>query len=208
MEEGNLDDDAIIFVLAGTGRQNAIRWMLSRNTLILGTAGGEHLLGASSEDEAMTPSNVKAKVQSNYGSADVQAILVNDAILFIQKGKRKVREMKYSFESDSYVADDLTVFSSHITENQIVDWAYQRAPDPMVWCVRGDGQMAVMAYEKEQNVWSWCRLVTNDSSGESDFESVAVISTPYEEDQVWAVVKRTINGNTVRYIEYFAPRAF
>ena len=208
MEEGNLDDDAIIFVLAGTGRQNAIRWMLSRNTLILGTAGGEHLLGASSEDEAMTPSNVRAKVQSNYGSADLQAILVNDAILFVQKGKRKIREMKYSLQADSYVADDLTVFSNHITENQIVDWAYQRAPDPMVWCVRGDGQMAVMSYEKEQNVWSWCRLVTNDSSGESDFESVAVISTPYEEDQVWAVVKRTINGNTVRYIEYFAERAF
>ena len=50
--------------------------------------------------------------------------------------------------------------------------------------------------------------MTNDSSGESDFESVAVISTPYEEDQVWAVVKRTINGSPVRYIEYFAERAF
>lgn len=209
MDEGiGLDDEAIIFTLVGSGRQNAIRWIVSRNVLIMGTAGGEHLLGASSEEEAMTPDNVKAKVQSNYGSANLQALLVNDAILFVQKGARKVREMSWSFEKDSYVADDLTVFSNHITESTIVDWAYQRAPDPMVWCVRDDGQMAVMSYEREQNVWSWCRLTTSDNTSESDFESVAIISTPFEEDQVWTIVERTIGGSTVRYVEYFAPRAF
>ncbi len=210
MKAGDLDNDAFVFTLVGTGNQNAIRWILSRNTLVLGTAGGEHLLGASSEEEAMTPTNVKAKVQSNYGSANLQALLVNDAILFVQRGARKVREMYFSLEKDSYVADDLTVFANHITENQIVDWAYQRTPDPMVWCIRGDGQIAIMSYEKKQNVWSWCRLVTYTTLGtvESDFESVAVISTPFEEDSVWVIVNRTIGEATKRFVEYFSTRAF
>ncbi|MCP4537773.1 MAG: hypothetical protein GY832_11570 [Chloroflexi bacterium] len=202
------DDDAVIFTLVGSGKQNAIVWMLSRNTLMLGTVGGEHLLGASSEDEALTPTNVKAKVQSMYGSANIQALLVNDAILFVQKGGRRVREMSYSFERDGFVADDLTVMANHITEGGITCWDYQRAPDPMVWCVRDDGEMAIMSYEREQNVWAWSRLTTSDNTSQSSFESVAVVSTPFEEDQVWAIVKRTIGGSTVRYVEYFAPRGF
>jgi hypothetical protein len=203
-----LDDDAIIFTLAGSGKQNAIHWMLSRNTLILGTVGGEHLLGASNENEAMTPTNVKAKVQSHYGSANLSALLVNDAILFVQRGDRKIREMTYSLERAGYIADDLTVMANHITESGIVDWAYQRTPDPMLWCVRDDGEMAVMSYERQQNVWAWSRLVTSDNTSQSSFESVAVVSTPFGEDQVWVIVKRTIGSVTVRYVEYFAPRAF
>lgn len=209
MDEGvGLDNEAIVFTLAGQGQQNAIRWILSENNLVIGTAGGEHLLGASSENEAMTPSNVRARVQSHYGSDNIQALLVNDAILFVQRGGRKVREMSYSFEKDSYVADDLTVFSNHITESGIVAWDYQRAPDPMVWCVRDDGQMAILSYEREQNVFAWSRLTTSDNTSESDFESVAIISTPFEEDQVWVIVERTIGGATKRFVEYFAPRGF
>ena len=68
--------------------------------------------------------------------------------------------------------------------------------------------MAVMSYEREQNVWAWSRLTTHDNTSQSSFESVAVISTPFEEDQIWCIVNRTIGGETVRYVEYFAPRAF
>jgi len=74
--------------------------------------------------------------------------------------------------------------------------------------VRGDGEMAVMSYERSQDVWSWCRLVTSDNTSDSDYESVAVIPTQGEEDQVWYTVKRTIGVNTVRMIEYFSTREF
>lgn len=208
MTVGDLDDDAIIFTLIGSGRQNAIRWIISKNTLILGTYGGEHVLGASDEKEALTPTNVTAKIQSTYGSEDIQAILVGDAILFVQRGGRRLREMHYDFEKDSMVAEDLTVFSNHISESTFVDIAYQRTPDPMVWCVRDDGEMAVLSYERSQDVWSWCRLVTATAAGDSDFESGAIIPSGDEEDQVWVSVERVINGSTKRMIEYFAPRAF
>lgn len=213
MTGGTVDDDAIIFTLVGSGRQNAIQWIASKNALVLGTLGGEHVLGATDDKAAMTPTNVSAKIQSTYGSQNIQALIVGDAILYVQRGGRKLREMTYSFEKDSQVSEDLTVFANHITESGITCMAYQRTPDPMVWCVRDDGQMAVLSYERAQDVWSWCRLITQTNAGtttttDSVFESVAVIPTGNEEDEVWVSVKRVIGGATKRYIEYFAPRDF
>ncbi len=210
MTEGDLANDAIIYTLVGSGRQNAIRWIVSKNALVLGTYGGEHILGASDDKEAMTPRNVKAKIQSTYGSEDIQAIMVGDAILFVQRGGRRLREMHYDFEKDQMIAEDLTVFANHITESTITDLAYQRTPDPMVWCARGDGVLAVLSYERAQDVWSWCRLITGTTSYtvESDFESVCIIPSGSEEDIIYVSVKRIIDSSTVRYIEYFSTRDF
>ncbi|MGR3292498.1 MAG: LamG-like jellyroll fold domain-containing protein [Candidatus Scalindua sp.] len=208
---GTDDDDALNLTLVGSGQQNRIRWILSKNVLIIGTVGGEHLLGASSDEEALTPSNIKAKLQTTYGSEDIAAIIVNQAVLFVQRGGRKIREFLYEFESDSFKADDLTVFAEHITESGIVNMAFQRTPDPMLWCVRDDGVLAVMTYERDQNVFSWARFITQTNlagtKSDSDFESVAVIyGGAGNEDEVWVTVKRTIEGSPVRYVERFFQR--
>lgn len=211
MTKGVLADDALIYTLVGSGSQNTIQWIVSKNFLVLGTYGGEHVLGASKEGEAITPTNVKAEIQSTYGSANVQALLVGDAILFVQRGGRRIREMMYKFEKGAkggFDAEDLTVFANHITESTIVDMAYQRTPDPMVFCIRNDGELAVLSYERAQDVWSWCRQITVDNTSDSDFESVCIIPSGSEEDQIWVSVKRTIGSVTKRYIEYLAPRAF
>lgn len=204
MRIGDLDDDAIIFTLIGTGQQNTIRWIVPKTALMIGTVGGEHLLGASGENEVLTPSNVQAKVQTTKGSKDIQALIVDQAILFVQRGGRKVRELLYDFDADSHRADDLTVFSNHITESGIVNMNFQRTPDPVLWCVRVDGEIAVMVYERSQKVFSWSRIVTR--SGD-EFESAAIIyGGAGNEDEVWVTVKRSVNDSTVRYIERFKPR--
>ncbi len=208
---GTDDDDALILTLVGSGQQNRIRWLLSKNTLVIGTVGGEHILGASKDDEALTPSNIRARLQTTYGSEDIAAKIVNQAVLFIQRGGRKVREFLYDFGQDSHKADDLTVFSEHITESGIVDMAFQRTPDPTLWCVRNDGEMAIMSYERDQNVFSWSRLITHTNlagtTSDSDFESVDVIyGGAGNEDEVWVTVRRTIGGTDARYVERFFQR--
>lgn len=210
MTAGVLDNDAIIYTLVGSGNQSAIRWIVSKNALIIGTYGGEHLLGATDDKESLSPTNVQAKIQSTYGSEDIQAVTVGDCILFVQRGGRRLREMHYDFEKDSMIAEDLTVFANHITESKIKWMAYQRTPDPMLWCGLDNGEIAVLSYERSQDVWSWCRLITCTSNGavDSDFESGCVIPTSGEEDQVWVSVRRTIGSADVRYIEYFSTRSF
>lgn len=208
---GTDDDDPVTFTLVGTGQQNRIRWILSKDVLVIGTVGGEHLLGASKDDEALTPTNVRARLQTTKGSEDIAAIAVGQAILFVQRGGKRIRELLYNFESDSHKADDLTVFADHIMgtgkTDGVVDMAYQRTPDPVLWCVRNDGQMAVMSYERDQKVFAWSRYVTVDGDADSDFESVAVIyGGTRSEDEVWVTVRRTIGGGDVRYVERFKPR--
>ena len=208
---GTNDDDGIQFTLIGTGQQNRIRWMLAKETLVLGTVGGEHLLGASKDEEALSPTNVKAKIQTTYGSEDIAAILINQATLFVQRGGKKIREFLYNFEADSHRADDLTVFSNRITGDGILDMAFQRTPDPTLWCIRTDGQIAILTYERDQNVFSWYRLVTNTNlagtATASVIESVAVIfGGARSEDEVWVTVLRQIGGADARYVERFRPR--
>ncbi len=215
-KEGTLDDDAITQTLVGSGQQNQIQWALTKNTLIMGTVGGEHLLGASNIEEALTPDNVRAKLQTTYGSENIAALVVNQAVLFAQRGGRKIREFVSQFDpasgNDNYVADDLTVFAEHITESGIANMSFQRTPDPMVWCGRTDGQVAVMSYERAQNVFGWSRIVTQTNAGtatktDSVIESMAVIyGGAGNEDEVWCSVKRVIDSSTVRRIERFKPR--
>ncbi len=204
---GILDDDAITFTLIGSGQQNTIQWVVPRTSLMIGTVGGEHLLGASAADEALTPTNVTAKIKGTRGSERLQAMLVNNSIIFLQRGGRRVRELSNidTYDAENYRAEDLTVFSNHITKSGIVDWAYQRTPDPMLWCVRDDGEIAVMTYERQQEVFSWARVVLAGTDAKA--ESVTVIyGGAGNEDEVWFTVSRTINGSTVRNIEKFKPR--
>ena len=208
---GNDDDSGIQFTLVGLGQQNRIRWMVAKDALILGTNGGEHLLGASKDEEALTPTNVKAKLQTTYGSENVASKIVNQAVIFIQRGGKKVREFLYNFEADAHKADDLTVFAEHITGAGIVDMAFQRTPDPILWCVRTDGELAILNYERDQNVFSWSRLFTSTNlagaSTKSVIESVAVIyGGTRSEDEVWVSILRQINENDSRTIERFTTR--
>ena len=199
------DDDAIIYTIA-SNQVNAIRFMTATRTLIIGTAGGEFAVtgGATSSGVAITPTNIAINKQSNHGAANVDGISVGNATLFLQRAKRKIRELAYNFDVDGYVAPDLTILSEHITESGITQMAYQEEPNSIVWCVRTDGELLGLTYQREQQVIAWHRHIFGGafSSGNAVCESVEVLPTDDSEYQIWVIVKRTINGVTKRYIEY------
>lgn len=209
METGSNDDDALIYSIVSRG-VNRIRWMVPEDYLMIGTAGAEWRFGGASKTDPITPTSVVAKRQSTYGSQNVQALLVNDCVLFLQRGGRKIRELAYSFEKDSYVAPDMTILAEHVTEGGVVQMAYQQAPDSILWAVIGDGVLLGMTYQRDQNVVGWHPHVMGGSFGDGDavVESVAVITSESGEDEVWLAVKRTIGGSTKRYVECFMPRDF
>jgi len=204
MTTGTDDDDAFIYTLAAKG-VNPIQWIVPQNVLLIGTKGGEWRMSSSSTEDPITVSNVQVKRQSTWGSKNLQALLINDVVLFVQRAGTKVRELAYSFEKDGYVAPNLTILAEHITKGGIVDMAYQQEPSALVWSIRADGYLLGMTYERTQDVVGWHPHFTYN--GDDLFESVAVINdTP--EDQVWVVVNRTIEGETRRYVEYFKPWAW
>ena len=126
--------------------------------------------------------------------------MAGDAILYLERGGKKVREFIYNLERDQFVAPDMTILAEHITTDGIIDIAYQSKPDSILWCVLEDGNTASLTYNREQDVVAWA---THSTDG--DFESVAVIPGA-DEDEVWFFVQRVVDSNSVRYIEQMKPR--
>ena len=197
------DDDAIIYTIA-SNQVNAIRFMAAGRTLIIGTAGGEFTVSGGGDNDAVTPTNILIKKQSNHGAANTDAIAVANATLFLQRAKRKIRELAYNFDVDGYTAPDLTILAEHITEGGIVEMAYQEEPLAIIWCVRNDGELIALTYQREQEVVAWHRHIFGGAFGSSKAvcESVAVIPTEDSEYELYMIIKRTINGATTRYVEY------
>jgi hypothetical protein len=152
------DDDAIIYTIA-SNQVNAIRFMTATRTLILGTAGGEFTVSGGGTDSAVTPTNILIKKQSNHGAANVDAIAVGNATLFLQRAKRKIRELAYNFDVDGYVAPDMTILAEHVTEGGLTQIAYQQEPNQIIYGVRGDGELVGLTYQREQQVTAWHRHI-------------------------------------------------
>lgn len=191
--------DAVQFTLAAS-EGNRINWMFSQSEMLVGTSGDEWTIGAADSASALSATNVKTRRQASYGSKYMRAAMVNDVLLFVQRNGRKVRELVYELNKDGWVAPDLTLLAEHITNGEIVEIAYQQQPDAILWCVRGDGTLIGMTYERDQKVVGWHRHTIADNA---DVESVATIYGNGTEDEVWMVVKRTVSGQTYRTIERF-----
>jgi len=209
MTAGTNAADAMVYTIA-SNQVNAIRYMKAVRTLVVGTTGGEFTVSADGTDASITPTNITIKRQSSFGSANVDAIPAGNAILFLQKAKRKIRELQYNFDSDGYQAPDLTILNETVTESGINEMSYQQEPGSNIWCVRDDGVLACLTYQRAENVVAWSRHIFGGvfGSGNAVCESVASISGTLTEDEVWVIVKRTINGATKRFVECFSDFDF
>ena len=206
---GTNADDAMIYTIA-SNQVNAIQYLKAVRTLIVGTSGGEFTVSADGTDASITPTNVTIKRQSSFGSSGVDAIPAGNAVLFLQKAKRKIRELAYNFDSDGYVAPDLTILNDTVTKSGVNQMIFQQEPDSIIWCVRDDGVLAGLTYQRSENVVAWHRHIFGGAfgSGNAVCESAASISGTLTEDELWVIVKRTINGATKRYVECFSDFDF
>ena len=184
-----------------TGPVEGIAWMLPIQRLVVGTASAEVSIRSSSFDEPLTPTAFTARNASTMGSADIQAIAVDSAGIFVQRNKSKVFELVYDVEINDYGARELTRLNQEICKPGVVQIAVQRQPDTRLWFVKEDGDLAMLLYDRADAVVGWARAETD-----GNFESVAILPSG-DDDTVFFVVQRTINGVTKRYIEKFASTA-
>lgn len=194
------DDDKIEATLAAQG-QNIFRWIEGDRVLCLGTDGGEWTLEGSSGG-AITPTSLAFSSYGNRGSENIPALTAGDSLLFVQRGGNVVREFAYSYDYDAYIAADMTLLSGVLHGKRIVAWAFQQSPYSVAWCVLDDGTMAGLTYLREHDVVGWHRHETDGF-----VEDVAVIPTSSstgQNDEVWLLVRRTVDGVEKRYVERMA----
>jgi hypothetical protein len=141
---------------------------------------------------------VKADPETNYGTSPVVPEQIGSLLYYVGADTKKIREFAYGFDIDRYRSVDRQILADDITGTGIVEMAFQKSPYGVLYCVLADGDIATLTREVDQQVNAWTKQTTD-----GDYESVAVIPTDGY-DEVWFVVKRTINGATKRYIEYQA----
>lgn len=193
---GTVTDDSAVALAFVSRKQFKILHLIASTDLIVLTAGNEWTVSGS---DTVTPSKAVPKMQTTRGCSTVEPLMIGGRIVFVQSRGSTVRDMAYSYETDSYGGNDLTLLAKHIIENvQIVDSAYKQEPDSTIYFVRSDGSMACLSYIMEQKVYAWSTIET-----QGKIEAVAAVQEG-DEDIIYLVVKREINGVTVRNIEYLA----
>lgn len=195
---GEVLDDSAIVVRLNSRKLSRVRWLSSDTRgMLIGTGSEEYTLAAP-QDEALTARNMRARPTTRRGSADIEPVKVDDQVLYVQRGGRSIREFAFVFESDGYKSPSMTQLASHIGVKEFKEIDYAAEPHSIVWARRADGSLVGLTYNREENVIGWHR---HDLSG-AEVESVAVIPQADQlQDALWLSVKRTVNGQTRRYIE-------
>ncbi len=194
------DDDAIEVTLAAA-QANRILWAESdRNGLALGTEGGEWIL-TGTDGAALTPSNLSFQPQTFHGSqAGLGVLRAGNALLYVQRGGRVIREYGYSFSADRYESGDLSLLARHILrERRIVSWVWQGEPYGVVWCALSDGTLAGLTYMREHDVVGWHRHHTPGGF----VEEAAAMPDPDGNTQVWFHVLRNGRRCVERLARFF-----
>jgi len=195
---GDLATDALRYNIA-SDKVNRICWLVSHNAMLIGTTESEWKLAGDNPGEPLSSDNFSCKRQSTCGSDTLQALAVNNVILFVQRQAKKIRQFSYEFAGDTYIAPEISVIAEHLTADGIKEMALQKSPYTILWIVTDEGDLLSLTFEEFQEVVGFAK-----HTFDGDVESIAVISGT-EEDEVWLSIKRTIGGQDRRYIEQMQP---
>lgn len=181
---------------------NNILWMTGDTKLVIGTPGGEFIGGEITETDPVGPSNFKTERQSKHRCRAVAPIAIGSNLIFVQRAGRKLLSMAYELAKDKFSSTDLAVLAERMTRAGIITAAYQAEPYSIIWCVLANGLLLGFTYDVDQDVTGWHR---HPIGGNGIVESVSTVPSPDGGgDDLWLIVKRTINGATKRYVEYIA----
>jgi hypothetical protein len=185
----------------GAGPVDTINWMLPLKRLVLGAQGGEVTVKTSSLEEPITPTNFALPTTSTQGSSAVNPVKVDQSGYFVSRSGVKVFELNFDLQSYDYQTKDLMAIVPELGAGGIVRMDAHRQPDTRVHCIRSDGVALVAVADRNEDVLAWVQVETDGAIED-------VVTLPAEDgdidDQVYYVVRRTINGSTVRYLEKWA----
>ncbi len=195
------DDDRVAFRAAAL-YSSAIRHIVPLSDMLLLTSSSEWRV--TSGGGVITPSDVIVRTQSYIGASNVQPVIVANTVIYGAARGGHVRELAYNWQANGFVTGDLSLRAAHLFDNlDIVDMAYAKAPQPIVWLISNSGTLLGLTYVPEQQIGAWH---THDTF-QGTFESCAVVAEG-NEDRLYVVVNRTLDGVQHRYIERMESRQF
>jgi hypothetical protein len=192
--------ETAIKLTVASDRVENLRFCLSGRDLLVGSARSELAVREQTLQQVFAADNAVALPQTEYGCRNLKPVRAGEGILFVQRGGRRLRELTFSFEIDRYKAEDMNVLAPHILDAGAVDMDFALEPHSTLWVVLADGTLAALTYNRARGVVAWAPHIIGGP--DAFVETCASIPSPDgRRDDVWIVVRRTINGQTVRYVE-------
>lgn len=202
--------DAINFRIAAR-EENTVRHLVPLVDLVVLTSSASWIVTSVNSD-SIEPDSIAVRPQSYVGAAAVQPLVIDNVIVFAAARGGHAHALGYSAERNAYTAKDIALRAPHLFNHlQIVDMTYAKAPYPFAYMTSSNGVMLGLTYIPDEDVlaWHWHDSYTNagDTSNlkQSLFKSVCAVAEG-DEDFLYAIVEREIDGSTVKYIERFASR--
>ncbi len=208
---GVVTTDSAVSFTTNSNDVQAILWMTDNDKgLLIGTTSGEWIARPSVLGEVLSATNIDAKQFTFYGSAPIEPVKAGESVLFVQKQRRKLREITFVQQTDKFTSPDLTRVAEHISQSGFKQIAYTQEPQGIVWATLVNGAMAACTFERDLDgsvIAAWHSHAIGGygdaSNGPALVESMEIApSADGLRDDVWMVVKRYIGGQTVRYVEY------
>lgn len=194
--------DDRIAVRVAAREANRILHIVPLSHLMLMTGAAEWRVSPLNSD-AITPESMSVRPQSYVGASNVQPLVIGSSMIYGAGRGGHLRELGYNYEAGGYISGDVCLRAPHLFDNKtIVDLAYSKAPSPVVWAVSSSGKMIAMTYLPEQQVGGFSTIETKGT-----IESVCVVAEG-DEDIVYVEVLRTMNGQTVRFVERMVERRY
>jgi hypothetical protein len=185
-------NDAIDFTVASRMYEE-IRALIPLQQLVVLTANTEYAVDAG--DQALAFDNFQLVPIGYNGCSWVRPLICSDSILYLPPAQSSVRELTFH-GADGWGSGDVSLTANHLLSasgRTIVDWAFQKLPFSVAWCVRDDGSLISLTYDTSLKVMAWAR---HYSFGDS-FESVASLPEG-SEDVLYAAVNRGGSRNIER----------
>jgi phosphoribosyl-AMP cyclohydrolase len=188
-------DSALTWTIE-TNLYNEINWIINSKKLLVGLANEIGSLSGKDENKPMTIDNRKYEPEIELSAADIPPVKANETMLLLRRGKRTLVELSYNWESEGFVAPDMTLLSPDVLQGRVRQTAYQEQPYPVVWFVMDDGSCASFTYNRAENVTAWAKHETSGS-----YRSVARLANEIDSDDVYFAVERA-NGVFVEHLAH------
>ena len=202
-------DSAPINRSIASGPVDRIRWLSSLGRLVVGTQGAELQVKTGTLDEPLTPTNFNLRDISTQGSANVQAVKIDKRALMVHRGQTRLFDVSYASTTLDYESGDRTILVPEIGEPSLVRLGVQRQPDTRVHAIRGstDGTVGVLVSDPAENVTCWIDVETGSADGSDGVVKDVAVLPGTNEDKVYYLVQREVNGSTKIFLEKWAKES-
>ncbi len=186
---GSNDDDALHLTLAADD-QSRICWICPTRNLLVGTSASEWTLSAP-DGGAVTASNAAFSRQSSVGSESKEVFAVENAVFYVQRGGKRLREISYKLEADGFTSSDTSLLAEHLFASGVKEWAVQRGASTLLWVLMQDGTLGVLTTNVEQKVTAWQRV---RFPGRQVCHLATLMQQGSSEDELWLVMRHEESG--------------